>query len=92
MRSNGQPDAAERDERIATHPEPSEIDIPPILRESVARHEVNLARLLQSLRAAGMDEPQIEAAVTVVIDSYKCELLAAIRTLTASEDSAGGTA
>jgi hypothetical protein len=48
-------------------------------------------RLLVSFRAAGLDEAQIEAAVTVVIDSYKHELLEAIRTLTASERAAEDT-
>jgi len=48
---------------------------------SVARHQENLLRLMESLRAAGMEEAQIEAAVTTLIDSYKQELLEAIRAL-----------
>jgi hypothetical protein len=73
---------------VSAHPSPLEIEIPPILRASVGRHQANLARLLESLRAAGMDDAQIEAAVTVVIDSYKHELLQAIRSLTASGQTA----
>jgi hypothetical protein len=77
--------------KISDHPAPLEVEIPPILQESVVRHQANLARLLQSLRAAGMDEAEIEAAVTVVIDSYKRELLQAIHSLTASEQHAEDT-
>jgi hypothetical protein len=73
------------DSMVAAHPDPLEIGIPPVLQASVERHQANLVRLLQSFRAAGMEEAQIEAAVTVVIESYKHELLQAIRTLTASE-------
>lgn len=60
--------------------------IPPELRASVARHQENLLRLMASLRAAGMDEAQIEAALTTLVDSYKRELLEAIRTLRTAED------
>jgi hypothetical protein len=69
----------------AAQPYSFEIAIPPVLRASVERHQANLAKLLQSFRAAGMHEAEIEAAVTVVIDSYKHELLQAIRMLTASD-------
>jgi hypothetical protein len=79
------------DRLVAVHPHPLEIGIPPVLQASVERHQANLMRLLVSFRAAGLDEAQIEAAVTVVIDSYKHELLEAIRTLTASERAAEDT-
>jgi hypothetical protein len=69
----------------------TELEIPPVLQASVRRHEAHLARLLESFRAAGMDEAQIEAAVSVVIDSYKGELLQAILTLTAKPDTAEGS-
>jgi hypothetical protein len=69
---------------VAAGLHPSEVAIPPVLQASVKRHEANLARLLQSFRSAGMGEAEIEAAVTVVIDSYKHELLQAIRSLTAT--------
>lgn len=90
MRSNGQTEAAELDQRVAVHPQPFELDIPPTLLASVARHQANLARLLQSFRTAGMAEADIEPAVTIVIDSYKRELLDAIRAMTTHEDGAGG--
>ena len=70
---------------VATHPHPFETEIPLVLRASVERHQANLARLLHSLRASGMDEAQIEASVIVVIDSYKHELIQAIRTLSAAD-------
>src|ERR1700744_4776921 len=66
-------DAKALDSIGTIHPLSLEIEIPPVLRASVERHQANLARLLQSFRAAGLDEAQIEAAVTVVIDSYKHE-------------------
>jgi hypothetical protein len=78
------------DSLVAAHPHPFNIAIPAVFRASVERHQANLARLLQSLRAAGMDEAQIDAAVTVVVDSYKHELLQAIRTLMASDPTGEG--
>lgn len=67
----------------ATDPLPREI--PPELRASVARHQDNLLRLIESLRAAGMQEAEIESALSTVIDSYKTELLEAIRALRGTE-------
>lgn len=60
--------------------------IPEALQPSVARHQANLARLLESLRAAGMDDATIETAVTTLMASYKQELLAAIKALSAQTD------
>lgn len=62
--------------------------IPEELRASVARHQENLLRLMESLRAAGMEEAQIEAAVTTLIESYKRELLEAIRALSGARGEA----
>jgi hypothetical protein len=76
------------DSLVATHPHPFEMGIPPALQASVERHQANLVSLLHSFRAAGLGEAQIEAAVTVVIDSYKHELLQAIRTIRASDGTA----
>jgi hypothetical protein len=84
-------EATALERKISAHPAPLEVEIPPVLQESVVRHQANLARLMQSLRAAGMDEAEIEAAVTAVIDSYKRELLQAIRSLTTSERHAEDT-
>jgi hypothetical protein len=61
------------------------ISVPESLRPSLERHQANLVRLVESLRAAGMDEAKIEAAVTTLIDSYKTELLAAIKALSTHE-------
>jgi hypothetical protein len=76
---------------MSGHSSSLEVEIPPLLLASVGRHQANLARLLQSFREAGMDEAQIEAAVGVVIDSYKHELIQAIRTLTAEAQTAEDT-
>ena len=82
-------DSKASDAKLAAQPDSFGFDIPPVLQASVERHQANLAKLLQSFRAAGMDQGQIEAAVTVVVDSYKHELLQAIRTLTASHHTSG---
>lgn len=66
---------------LAAQTDPQPLEIPHELRASVARHQENLLRLMASLRAAGMDEAQIEAALTTLIDSYKRELREAIRAL-----------
>ncbi|GAB0118343.1 hypothetical protein [Acidisoma sp. 7E03] len=68
--------------------EPLPPEIPPQLRASVARHQENLLRLIESLRAAGMREAEIESALSTLIDSYKHELLEAIRSLHSAEDGA----
>lgn len=70
---------------LSTSGDPSAMQIPPELQASVARHQENLLRLMESLRAAGMEEAQIEAALTTLIDSYKHELLEAIRALNDAE-------
>ncbi len=53
--------------------------VPPALRASLARHRDHLARLVGNLRVAGVDEAKIEASVTVLVESYKAELLGAIK-------------
>lgn len=73
------------DKIVAAHPDPFPATIPLALRASVERHQANLVQLVQSLRHAGIGPREVEAAVTTVIDSYKCELLASIRTFTASD-------
>ena len=57
------------------------LDIPELLHASVERHTVNLARLVASLKSAGMTESQIDAGVATIVESYKAELLVAIRTI-----------
>lgn len=67
-----------------------DVEIPPALQASVQRHQTNLVRLVQQLRGAGMDEGQIEASVTILIDSYRRELLDAIRALPQTAPGAKG--
>jgi 2-iminoacetate synthase ThiH len=64
--------------------------IPAALRPSVERHQANLARLMESLKAAGMSDTMIETAVTTLVDSYRQELTAAIKTLSAQHNDVNG--
>jgi len=57
------------------------LDIPPLLEASIARHRTHLAQLVHTMKTAGISDTQIEQSVTVLIDSYKTELLAAIRSM-----------
>lgn len=57
----------------------SDLDIPPELEQSLQRHREHLLRLVLSLRSVGMSEPQIEESVTILISSYKEELLRAMK-------------
>jgi hypothetical protein len=74
-------DPSELDKTVAAHPQPFTAPIPPALQTTIERHQANLAQLVLSLRKAGIGPHEVEAAVTIVIDSYKCELLEAIRRL-----------
>ncbi len=57
----------------------SDLDIPPELEESLQRHREHLGQLVSSLRCAGMDPLQIEASVSVIVDSYNEELIRAMK-------------
>ena len=59
----------------------SGLEIPEPLQESMQRHRDNLARLVINLQSLGLSEPQIESSVSAVVDSYKEELLRAIKVL-----------
>lgn len=59
------------------------LTVPDVLRPSLERHRANLERLIGNLHAAGMNEAQIESAVTMLVDTYRAELLAAIKALSA---------
>ena len=59
----------------------SDLDIPDALQESLARHRENLAKLIMSLRSVGLDDLQVEASVSVMVDSYKQELLRTIKVI-----------
>ncbi|UZK65880.1 hypothetical protein [Sphingomonas sp. M1-B02] len=55
------------------------IEIPAELLDSVNRHQANLAALIASLQAAGLQHAMIEASVRTLVDSYASELTAAIQ-------------
>ena len=55
--------------------------IPHELQDSVQRHQRHLMALVESLRAAGVGDDVIEASVSQLLDSYRNELTAAMRTL-----------
>lgn len=67
----------------ATDPPAAHAQVPPGLRASVERHQANLARLVSSLRQAGMDEPTIEASVSGIVESYRIELVGVMKALAA---------
>ena len=56
-----------------------DIEIPEQLQDSLRRHRENLARLVASLQSVGVSEAQIEASISVIVESYKEELLRAIK-------------
>lgn len=60
--------------------------LPPALAASVERHHGNLAALVVSMRAAGLDERAVEGAVRTLVASYEIELLAALRTMMETPD------
>ena len=59
----------------------ADIQIPEPLQESMQRHRENLVKLVANLQSVGVSEPQIEASVSVIVASYKEELLRAIKEL-----------
>ena len=56
-------------------------EIPAALVPSLDRHRENLTRFIVSLQALGFDERQIESSVSVIVASYKEELISAIRAM-----------
>jgi hypothetical protein len=59
----------------------AEFEVPEALQASLERHRQNLAELVRNLHSAGVSEPQIETSVTVIVESYRQELLRAIRSM-----------
>jgi hypothetical protein len=53
--------------------------IPTELEESIQRHREHLAKLVASLRSAGINEAQIEESISVLVASYKNELILAMK-------------
>ncbi len=60
-----------------------DLDIPPELEESLNRHREHLGKLVINLRAAGVHDSQIEESVSVLVASYKDELLRTIKRIMA---------
>ncbi len=56
-------------------------EIPPQLEESLKRHRENLEKLICSLQMVGISEAQIEESVSVIVASYKEELVQTIKAL-----------
>jgi hypothetical protein len=59
----------------------ADLDVPPQLEESLARHRMHLADLIRTMKTAGVSEERIEESISELIASYKAELLAAIRSM-----------
>lgn len=55
------------------------LEVPEALQASLNRHREDLARLIQSLQTAGLSEAMIETSVSVVVASYKEELMRAVK-------------
>ena len=61
----------------------ADLEVPAELDESLRRHREHLARLIATLRLAGVGEAHIEESVSVIVDSYKLELIRAIKRMMA---------
>lgn len=58
-----------------------DLNVPPQLEESLARHRMHLAELIRAMKTAGVSADHIEESISELIASYKGELLAAIRSM-----------
>ncbi|MGK6324750.1 hypothetical protein ACMGDM_16935 [Sphingomonas sp. DT-51] len=67
------------DELETTPTDAPALVIPDALLSSVRRHQAHLAALIESLRAAGVDEATVEASIRGLVDSYAAELTSAVR-------------
>ena len=59
----------------------ADFEIPTELVPSLNRHRENIARFVISLHSLGLGEKEIESSVSLIVDSYKDELLSAIRAM-----------
>ena len=57
------------------------IDLPPSLRDLAKRHQRNVADLVGRLRDVGLDEATIEAAVDQLVESYRSQLVVAVKAI-----------
>lgn len=60
---------------------PEEAGLPTELQASVRRHYKHLTALVESLRAAGVDEAIVASSVQQLLESYGVELTAAMKAL-----------
>jgi hypothetical protein len=70
-------------------PNPGGIDTLPLLLASIERHQQHLITLINSYRQAGVYERQIDAALCGLMESYKEELLVAIRAMMPTHNQSG---
>jgi hypothetical protein len=59
----------------------ADMEVPEALQASLQRHRENLARLIRDLQSAGISEEQIETSVSVIVASYRDELLRAVKSM-----------
>ena len=57
------------------------LDVPVPLREISERHQRHISELVTQLRDVGMDEQSIISAVDRLIDSYRTQLLHAVKAI-----------
>lgn len=62
-----------------------DLEIPQELEASLQRHRQHLGQLVSTLKMAGVGEEQIEHSVSVIVASYKEELLEAIKMMRESK-------
>lgn len=60
------------------------MEIPPALQASVSRHQANLARLANNLHVCGLGVQQIEESINMLVETYRAELVGAVRALIGS--------
>ena len=59
----------------------SDLAVPVELQASLDRHLLQVSALVGHLRSAGLSETQIEHSVSTIVESYRNELLRAIKAL-----------
>jgi len=57
----------------------ADLEVPDALQASLERHREGLALLIGNLKCAGVSDQQIETSISVLVESYRQELLRAIR-------------
>ena len=67
-------------QNAAVEPDPfHDLYIPAELEENLQRHRQNLARLVLSLRSAGVNAADIEESVSILVESYRDELIRTVK-------------